>query len=119
MNGHGAWLTGELDPWPGKLDLARLLEAGGLRVQLGEHSIRLPDFGHFVFQDFDGDRGYPEIRANADDVDSLVREATTLSTLLAERDHAHRFEVYDDEGEMAAYLHHRWPCVDLSSDDDA
>lgn len=114
----GAWLAGEFDPWPAREDLARRLAAGGLRVDLGAYWVRLLDFERFAFEHYDEDLGHPVVIANAADVDSLVAAATRVSQVLAANDIVHRFEVHrDEDGELVAYLHHRWNAFDLAADD--
>ena len=119
MKGTGAILEGQLDPWPPPRELARVLEAGGLRVEVGEYAVDLPDFAHFRFEHYGSDVREPVASAGAKDVDALLRDATRVSAVLAAAGIAHAFEIYADEGDedMAAYVHHDWPCVRQSPAD--
>ena len=111
----GAWLAGEFDPWPAREALAQVLAAGGLRVHVGAYWVRLLDFEHFAFEHYDEDLGNPVIAASASTGEALIEAATRVSAVLAASDIVHRFEVHDDDdGELLAYLHHRWKCVNLS-----
>jgi hypothetical protein len=38
-----------------------------------------------------------------------VPEAQLVSDALARAGINHRFEIYDDGGELSGYLHHEWP----------
>ena len=76
---------------------------------MGCYSIRVEDCEHFSFEQYGGDLGDPVIDADAETAESLVRDAGLVSSALAAADLAHRFEVYDGNDNLAAYLHHKWP----------
>ncbi len=101
-----AHIAGELSPWLGKLELARLLEDAGLVVTVGEYSIRVRNNSHFVFQNYGGDLGDPTIDASADTIESLTSDARTVSDVLSRAGIRHRLEVYDSNNELLDYLHH-------------
>jgi hypothetical protein len=48
-------------------------------------------------------------RADATSVDQMDNAAARVSRALAALDVRHAFEVYDGEGQLVRYLHHRWP----------
>lgn len=102
-------LCGELAPWPSREALAELLGVAGLRVTVGQHSLRVADCTHFVFQDFGRPTGDPTVDADGPDLATLSKEAAQVSAALAQADVRHRFELYDERDEMVGYLHHRWP----------
>jgi len=104
-----ATVAGELESWPTKERLAEILRAAGLHVRLGRYSIRVEDCSHFSFQDYGGDICEPTIEADADTVQDLTRDARLESDALARADIRHRFEIYDDHQNLAAYLHYGWP----------
>lgn len=89
--------------------MAALLREAGLRVTTGRYSVRVDDCSHFVFQHYGGDLGEPSVEADADTPAGLLREAGLVSAALARADLVHRFELYDEQGTMVGYLHHRWP----------
>jgi hypothetical protein len=111
---NGAHLCGELAQWPDKESMASLLQSAGIRMTVGQYSIRLIDFSHFIFQTYGGDLGDPQIEASADDVETLAAEAKRISDIFAKAGLAHRFEIYQDgKDEMAHYFHHGWPRTDI------
>ena len=109
MSDNFATLAGQLATWPSKDDLARVLQSAGLHIYVGRYSIRVEDCEHFSFEQYGGDLGDPVIDADAETVESLVRDSRLVSSALAAADLRHRFEVYDDNDNIAAYFHHRWP----------
>jgi hypothetical protein len=102
-------LCGELAPWPSRDALAELLRAAGLQVTVGQHSLRVADCAHFVFQDFGRPDGDPTVDADAPDLNAMLQDAGRVSTALAKPGIRHRFELYDEAGQLVAYLHHGWP----------
>ncbi len=88
--------------------MARLREAG-LHATMSRYSVRVDDCSHFVFQLYGGDLGHPCIDADADMPADLLREAGWVSVAFARANLVHRFELYDEQGVMFGYLHHRWP----------
>ena len=110
---HCVCITGELEAWPTREQMAALLRAAGLRVTVGRYSVRVDDCSHFVLQHYGGDLSQPAIDANGESLADLLREAGLVSAALARADLVHRFELYDDSDVMVGYLHHRWP---LASD---
>ena len=89
--------------------MAAILRAAGLRVQVGQFSIRVEDCSHFVFQEYGGDLGDPTIDADADTVEDMMREGRLVSDALSRAGIRHRFEIYGEHGELSGYLHHEWP----------
>ena len=108
-----AHLAGELDQWPTKDRLAKILREAGLRVVVGRYSVRIEDFSHFVFQEYGGDLGEPQLDADADSVEDMVRNARRVSEALARAGIRHQFEIYDDDADdpdaIDGYLHYEWP----------
>ena len=102
-------LYGTLEGWPSKSEMASLLKSAGLTVDEGEYSIRLKDCEHFVIQEYGGDLGDPQIDAAASTLVRMLRDGHRISATLASADIRHRFELYNDAGELVGYLHHRWP----------
>ena len=109
MMDTSAVLAGQCSPWPTKEALVRHLENGGLRVSQGRYSVRVEDCGHFVFQHLGGDIASPAIDADADGAEALQRDAKLVSVALAAAGVKHRFEVYDCNDALVAYLHFNWP----------
>jgi len=105
----GARVTGQLDVWPSKEGMADILRAGGLAVTVGVYSICVEGHSRFKFQQYGGDLGDPVIDADAESVPELLAAARLVSDALAQAGIVHRFEVYDDDHQMAGYLHHGWP----------
>ncbi len=103
------YLYGQIDDWPRKTEMARLMESAGFSVDVGRYSIRLQDCEHFVFQEYGGDLGDPQLDADASSLEKMLDDAGRVSTALASAGIRHRFELYNDSDEMVGYLHHRWP----------
>lgn len=106
-----AYICGEVDNWPTKDQLAAILRKAGLSVRVGRYSVRIDDCAHFVFEEYGGDLGNPQIDADADSIEDLVRDGRLVSDALARAGLRHRFEIYDDAdpARPAAYLHYDWP----------
>ena len=104
-----ARIAGDLDQWPSKEHMARILRAAGLQVTVGTYSIRVQDCSHFVFQEYGGDLGDPTIDADADSPEEMLREGKLVSDALARARIRHRFGIYSQGDEMVAYLHYNWP----------
>jgi hypothetical protein len=102
-------LFGTLNNWPTKDQMASILNNAGLRVRVGQYSVRLDDCSHFVFQEYGGDLGDPSIDADADTVEEMMNDGALVSGALARAGIKHRFEVYDDGDRIAGYFHHAWP----------
>lgn len=102
-------LCGELESWPSKARMARLLASAGFSVVVGRYSIRLADCEHFVLQEYGGDLGEPQFDADASTLGRMLDDAGRVSRALAAADLRHRFELYDGNDELVGYLHHRWP----------
>jgi hypothetical protein len=109
MEDIAALVHGECAPWPSRQTLVGCLRAAGLTVVEGKFSVRVSDCGHFVFQQYGGDIAEPRIDADADDTETMVREAALVSAALTAANIRHRFEVYGPGDDLAAYLHHDWP----------
>lgn len=102
-------LFGQLEVWPSKSTMARLLSSAGFSVVVGRYSIRLEDCEHFVLQEYGGDLGEPQIDADAETLERMLEDANRVSRALTAADIRHRFELYDDRDALVGYLHHRWP----------
>jgi hypothetical protein len=108
-------LFGQLEKWPSMMEMTRLMRAAGFDVFVGRYSIRLKDCEHFVFQEYGGDLGSPQIDADASTLDRMLEDGGRVSAVLAAVDIRHRFEIYNETDELVGYLHHRWPQVGLDS----
>ena len=104
-----ASIAGQLASWPPKERLAAMLREGGLRVRVGRYSLRVEDCSHFVFSQYGGDLGEPQIEADADSAEELLADAQRVSIALAHAGLIHRFELYDAQEALIGYLHHLWP----------
>jgi hypothetical protein len=109
MNDTGARLSGECDPWPTKIAMASLLDGAGLRVYVGQYSVRVDDCDHFIFEEYGGDLGDPTISADAETAEAMITDAQLVSAALTAAKVRHRFEVYDENENLVCYLHHDWP----------
>jgi hypothetical protein len=89
--------------------MARLLASAGFSVVVAQYSIRLDDCEHFVLQEYGGDLGEPHIDADAKTLERMLEDGGRVSNALAAANLRHRFELYDESGELVGYLHHRWP----------
>ncbi len=105
----GVRLQGQLEKWPNKAEMARMLEATGFSVYVGRYSIRLQDCEHFVIQEYGDDLGEPQFDADASTLENMIEVGGRVSAALAARDIRHRFELYNDNDEQVGYMHHRWP----------
>ncbi|NJM99659.1 MAG: hypothetical protein HC800_23185 [Phormidesmis sp. RL_2_1] len=108
-------LYGQLEKWPSKTEMARLMEAAGFTVYVGQDSIRLRDCEHFAFQEYGGDLGDPQFDADGSTLEKMLEDCGRVSAALAGADIRHRFEIYNDDDELVGYLHHRWPQVPTDS----
>lgn len=104
-------LFGQLEKWPSMKEMTRLMQAAGFDVSIGRYSIRLKDCEHFVFQEYGGDLGPPQIDADAGTLHRMLEDGGRVSAVLSAVDIRHRFEIYNDTDELVGYLHHRWPRV--------
>lgn len=104
------FVCAELRTWPSKDQLAALLRASGLHIQVGQYSIRI-EGSSFVFQEFGGDLGRPQMESNAATLTEMTNDAQWLSEALTKVDLSHRIEVflYAEEETRVAYFHHKWP----------
>ena len=95
--------------WPSKLTMANLLTDAGFDLYVGRYSIRINDFDHFVFQEYGGDLGDPQLDADAEDEAVLTDQVQRVSAALREAGLIHRFEIYSDDNNEIAYIHFGWP----------
>ena len=109
MNDDFATLAGELSTWPAKARMAEILRAAGLEIDVGRYAIRVGACENFSFQHLGGDLGEPCIAADAETVERMIRDAQLVSRALAAAGIRHRFEIYDGDDTLAAYVHHDWP----------
>lgn len=114
-----AHIAGQLAGWPTKDGMAAILRNAGLRVQVGQYSVRIQNCSHFVFQEYGGDLGDPSVDADADTVEELIREGRLVSDALARAGVRHRFEIYNDRDELCSYLHYNWPPQENAEQSDA
>jgi len=104
------WIAGELTDWPSKRRMASILGDAGLKIHAGQYAIRVEDCSHFVFDQYGGDLGQPQIEADADSLEEMLREGKLISDALARAEIRHRFEIYNGRRpELAGYLHYDWP----------
>jgi len=104
-----ATLCGQLAEWPSKSAMAKILRNAGLRVRVGNYSIRVEDCSHCVIQEYGGDLGNPQIDADADSVEEMTKDGSLVSKALTAAGIKHSFEIYDQADVLAGYLHHDWP----------
>lgn len=109
MNDKFATISGELSTWPSKEELAQALIAAGLRVYVGRYSVRVEDCESFSFEQYGGDISEPCIAADAETTEVMIKDGQLVSDALVAAGIRHRFEVYDGNNNLAAYLHHNWP----------
>ncbi len=108
MSNDTSTVHGELRPWPSKERLAEILREGGLEVRVSDYSVRVVNCDHFVFQEYGGDRGEPQLNADAVSPAAMLRDAHLVSNALAAAQVVHRFEIFDGK-ESVGYLHYGWP----------
>lgn len=104
-----ATLASEISKWPSKAELVNMFGSDGYAVIEGKYSVRLDDFDHFVFRELGGDLGPGCITADHASTEELVSTCERVSQTLAKAGVKHRFEVYSEKEELAAYIHHNWP----------
>ena len=111
-----AHLAGRVEKWPPMDRMAAVLRDAGLHIAVGTYSIRVNDCSHFVFQEYGGDLGDPQIDADADTPADMLRDGRLVSNALARAGLRHRFEIFDDDAgdskAIAGYLHHDWPLIE-------
>ena len=110
--GDDVFISGELDSWPSKSEMADLLRGAGFSVNVGTYSIRLDDCEHFVFQEYGGEIDPPTIDADGSSLDAMLHDGNRVSEALASCGIRHRFEIYNLDGDMVGYIHHQWPLPD-------
>ena len=89
--------------------MTAILRDAGLDVTVGRHAVRIDDCAHFIFQEYGGDLGDPVVDADADTIEDMIRDVRLVSEALSCAGVKHRFEIYDNNNNLAAYLHHNWP----------
>ncbi|MCW9044360.1 MAG: hypothetical protein OQK05_13550 [Pseudopelagicola sp.] len=109
MSNEHATLAAEISKWPSKTELLNIFKTNGYAVIEGTYSVRLADFDHFIFRDLGGDLGQGTITADHKSTEELADFSGRVSRTLANSGIRHRFEVYSDKEELAAYLHYEWP----------
>jgi hypothetical protein len=109
MRDESVSIAGELLPWPARRHLASILRDAGLKVTVGQYSVRVDSCSHFSFENYGGDICEPTIYADADSLDEMMRDAQLVSAALTRGKVKHRFELYDSRNQMVGYLHHDWP----------
>jgi hypothetical protein len=103
-----ATLTGACKPWPTRDELTAILRGAGLAVAEARYAIRVSDCVHFSFEHYGGDFGEPVISADAETSVRMIADGQRVSAALAAAGVRHRFEVYDSNDQLVAYLHHDW-----------
>jgi hypothetical protein len=109
MSEASATMSGQLFKWPEKEALAATLASAGLNVQVGRYSVRVKDCEHFSFEQYGNDTSSPEISADAETTERMIQDTKIVSAALAQANIRHRFEVYDENDQLVAYVHHDWP----------
>ena len=109
MEENYSGLSGQLEKWPTKIEMAELLISCGLPVIVGKYSLRLQEFDHFVFQEYDSSGNSPSIDADAETKEQMLKEANLVSKCLSKAKIRHRFEVYDGNEKLVGYYHYEWP----------
>ncbi len=109
MTDSSATLSGILERWPDKKEMAAILRRAGLNITVGVYSVRVNDCDHFVFQQYGGDLGEPSIDADAESVTDMLHDGKLVSDALKMAGIRHRFEIYDHCSNRVGYLHHDWP----------
>ena len=109
MSNEYALLAAEMSRWPSKNELASIFRSDGYTVIEGEFSVKLADFDHFVFRELSGDLSPGSVSADHRSTEELVVFSRRVSRTLANSGIRHRFEVYSDREELAAYMHYNWP----------
>jgi len=104
-----AILYAGISNWPTKAELIRIFRSDGYAVKEGKYSVRLKDFDHFAFQELGQDISPGIITADHESVEELISFSERVSATLAKAGIRHRFEVYSETEELAAYIHHGWP----------
>jgi hypothetical protein len=107
-----ATLNGECKPWPTKDELTAIFRNAGLAVTAGRYAVRVIDCEHFSFEHYGGDVGDPVISADAETPERMIADGQHVSAALIKAGVRHRFEVYDSNDNLIAYLHHDWPSGD-------
>jgi hypothetical protein len=109
-----AQLAGEISASGGLVQLAAVLANGGVRVTQRESSHYAG--GSYLKAGVRADitieciaSGDFLVRGDAETVDLLAAAASQLSQGLATMGTRHRLEVYNPDGRLLHYLHHRWP----------
>ena len=100
-----ALLSGTIENWPSKDQLATILNKAGIKTRTGTHAIRLAECPSFVFRDLDGPAA-PSMSADHDFVEPLRDITAKVSEALAKHDIRHRFEVYDADGTCVSEFGH-------------
>lgn len=104
-----ATLAAQIFNWPTKAELVSIFRSDRYAVKEGKYSIVLEDFGHFAFRELGQDLGEGCISAYHESVEELTIFSKRVSATLARVGIKHRFEVYSNMSELAAYFHHEWP----------
>ena len=106
-----AILGGEIEVWPSKKDMAKILSDGGLSILIGKYSIRIKGCEEFTLREYDGGLGSPVITAYDPSINRLNVYVGKVSLLLEEQGIRHRFEIYDKDDALRGYYHYDWPKV--------
>ena len=107
MEDLSSGLYGSIDNWPSMGEMIRILEEAGLHVSAGKFSITVNDCSHFKFQEYGGDLGEPQIEADADNVEEMIKDAMLVSNALKKANIKHSFEIYDQNEELAKTIEYK------------
>ena len=99
-------LAGQIDCWPSKTQMASILRAAELNINIGTYSIRVVECQHFVLQEYGGDLGDPVFDADADSLPQMLSDSAKVSNALTAAKLRHRFDLYGDENELVGYFHY-------------
>ncbi|QWF19244.1 hypothetical protein [Lysobacter capsici] len=104
-----AFLVGECDPWPTRADMVHLLYLAGLDIEQGHYTIHVRDCECLSFEVYGEDLDDPEIEGSASTYERLVSDARLLSAALTGSGVRHWLQLYQEQDQPLALLHHDWP----------
>ncbi len=106
MNNAISVCYGELAPWPAKKLLVKALREAGLQIYVGRYSVRIENCQHFIFQEYGGDLGDPQLEAEADTVEKMERDVRLVASALEVAGIGYHFEVCNSGDEPVLSLDH-------------
>jgi hypothetical protein len=112
-----ALLAGEIETGFGLIRLATRLTRTGLHVEVrdsghfeGGRYLLVHEGGHVTLERINANEYLAS--GDADSVEAMYLAAARLSRTLRDLGVRHRFEVYNDRGDLVHDLHHLWPQVE-------